>query len=127
MSSINHRRFELKKEHLALISALKYDAISMSILFNEYNETLTPFGGIDLVTDLGDILIGRELSDEDKLRLTDLGGDFKSRDNDMGWAMDFYREIPVALEVISNRRTFELGLFRTRWYETDWKKIKKNE
>lgn len=117
----NHKTFELKKEHLALIKCIDFTSETFSLIGNIHS-AVSPFGGVDLKTDLGDILIGRELSEDEKTTLRNAGTEFKTRE-DSEWMLKIYQEVPQALDVINNTFSFEPGIYRTRWYDRNWKKI----
>ena len=119
--SKNHKTFELKIEHIALITSLSTESNKLALI-GCVDTDLSPFSGDSLIEDLGHILIGRELTDEEKNKLTEDGIPFKSRE-DVEWLKQIYSELPTALDVVLNSKTFEPGTYRTRWYERNWKKI----
>jgi len=110
-------KFELKEEHIKLIKHLEWD--------RDFNgETITtignnPFGGFDHYEDMGVILYGKpegfnpledeeyEWSDEKKEEMDKL-----------------LSELPLAIEVILYTKSFEVGKFKTRYHNRDWKKNK---
>lgn len=119
--SINHRTFELKKAHLALINNLLIKPDKLALLSSK--STKSPFSDNDLMEDLGFLIVGKELTDEQKKLKTENGEHFYTRDNEEE-LLKIYEELPTALEIVLNTLSFEEGKYRTRFYEINWKKIK---
>jgi hypothetical protein len=119
--SQNHKTFELKIEHIALIKGLVVDVKTISLI-GCTDTKLTPFGGNSLEEDLVNLLVGRELTDEEKDKLTAKGETFRSKD-DIELLKTIYSELPQALDVVLNSLSFQPGTYRTRWYERNWKLI----
>lgn len=119
--SNNHKYFELKEEHISLITNLLTTPEKLSLI-GCVDSSLSPFSDNNLMDDLGTFIIGRELSDEEKKELDAKGIEYKSRD-DVDYLKQIYSELPMALDVILNTQSFEVGKYRTRWYERNWKKI----
>lgn len=119
--SKNHKYFELKREHIALITNLLTTPEKLSLIGSS-NTPLSPFSDNNLMDDLGDLLVGRELTDEEKKDLESKGIEYASRDN-VDFLKQIYSELPEALDVILNTQSFEPGKYRTRWYERNWVKI----
>lgn len=120
--SSNHKFFELKREHIALITNLITKPEKLALI-GCTDTALSPFSDSNtLLDDLGTLLIGVELSDDKKEELRSKGVEFKSRD-DVDYLMQIYSELPTALDVILNAQSFELGMYRTRWYERLWVRV----
>ena len=119
--SENHKLFEIKIEHIALVKAICFTPESLSIL-GCIDTQLTPFGGNDLKSDLADIIVGRELNEFEKQDKLDKGEIVRSRE-DLEWMLSIYKDILTVLDIVNNVGTFEPGMYRTRWYERNWKRI----
>lgn len=111
-------KFELKEDHVKLLKHLKWSISSDQIVSRggddeEYGDS--PFGGDDLVEDLNTILNGKpenfdplndeviEVSESEKVRMLKL-----------------YQELPTALDIILYSNSFELGYYKTKWYDRNW-------
>jgi hypothetical protein len=113
-------KFELKKEHISLLSHMKWSMNETdNIISEDENDEFktSPFGGNNIYEDMSIIIDGKkndvniesdtliEISEEDKIR-------FKS----------LYKELPTALNIILYTKSFEPGLYVRKWYDIDWKK-----
>lgn len=110
-------KFELKENHLKLLKHLEWEREfnGETIITNGEN----PFGGLDHYEDMGVILYGKpdkfnpmedepyEWSDERKEEMDKL-----------------LSELPLAIEVVLNTQSFELGKYKTKYHDRNWKKIK---
>jgi len=111
-------KFELKEDHVKLLKHLKWSISSDQIVsrgddIEEYGDS--PFGGDDLVEDLNTILNGKpenfdplndeviEISESEKVRMLKL-----------------HQELPTALDIILYSNSFELGYYKTKWYDRNW-------
>lgn len=117
--SNNHKTFELKIEHLALLRGLVIGVKTISLI-GCVDSKLTPFGGNSLEDDLAILLVGKELTDKEKEKLDSEGKEYYTRDN-MEPLKQIYSELPQALQIVLSAQTFEPGVYRTRWYECNWK------
>ena len=119
--SINHRVFELKTEHIALASALLIKPESLSLIGSKSPKS--PFSDGDLIEDIAMIVVGKEPKDEEKKKMDEEGTFYYTRDREED-LLKIYEELPTALEIILSTKSFEVGIYRTRHYLIDWKKIK---
>lgn len=115
-----HKIFELRKPHIALVRALRIKPETLSLIGS--NSKLSPFSDGDLLFDLGNIIVGKELTDEEKIDKHEAGESFLTRDKE-DELLSYYKDLTVALEIILNTMSFEEGIYRTRAYMVDWKKI----
>lgn len=114
-------KFELKEDHIKLLKHLRWSISSDQLVSRgadkeEYGDS--PFGGDDLVEDLNTILngkpdnfdplndVGIEISEDEKVRM-----------------LEIYYELPTALDVILYSGSFELGHYKTKWYDRNWVKF----
>lgn len=116
-----HKVFELKKQHIALLKALNTKPEKLSIIGSFSSKS--PFSDGDLFEDLGNIIVGKELSDEEKIEKHEADEHFFSRDK-KDELLNIYKDLPIALEIVLNTLSFEEGTYRTRSYMVDWKKIR---
>lgn len=118
--SINHKFFTLKKEHISMIMNLDTNPENLSLI-GETQTKLSPFlleGELDLV--LGHLIVGKELSDEEKETKRANNEPFLSRDN-MDDLYELYKELPTALNIVLTSATFTPATYFTRHYENNWK------
>ena len=113
-------KFELKKEHLILLKFLDWEPISKDRIATMIPEGAeTPFGGIDIIEDIGTMIFGKpegefdptspvppQYSDEQKEEIKTL-----------------LEELPMALEVVLFCQTFETGVYARKWNLKNWKSI----
>lgn len=112
-------KFELKKDHLNLLKHINWSEMDETNVIRTIDSP-SPFGGDDIYEDMGLILYGLpegfnpledveiEYTDEQKQEMDKL-----------------LNELPMAIEVILNSNTFELGSYKTKWHYRDWKKLNK--
>lgn len=110
-------KFELKEEHLKLLKHLEWerDFNGETIITNGEN----PFGGFDHYEDMGIILYGRpeEFDPFD-------GNPFDWSDEQKEEMDKLLSELPMALDVVLNAQTFELGEYKTKFHIREWKRVK---
>ena len=114
-------KFELKEEHIKLLKHLRWskDKNNLIVGIDDEEESL-PFGENNIYEAIDLILNGRpenvnafeteeytEYSDEQKKEWDQL-----------------YAELPVALDVILHNQSFELGGYKTKYHDRNWKKMK---
>jgi hypothetical protein len=114
-------KFELKEDHIKLLKHLRWSISSDQLVSRgadkeEYGDS--PFGGDDLIEDMNTILNGKpdnfdplndegiEISEDEKVRM-----------------LEIYYELPIALDIILYSSSFELGHYKTKWYDRNWVKF----
>jgi len=112
-------KFELKKEHLDLLRHINWSEMDETNVIRTIDSP-SPFGGDDVHEDMGLILYGLP---EGFNPLEDVEMEYTNEQKQM---MDkLLNELPMAIEVILNSNTFELGHYKTKWHYRDWKKLNK--
>tara|TARA_R110000851_G_scaffold50092_1_gene119995 strand:- start:1867 stop:2502 length:636 start_codon:yes stop_codon:yes gene_type:complete len=115
-------KFELKKEHLILLRNLGWESISkdrIATLLEEGAET--PFGGIDIVEDIGNMLYGKPETDALSVDpLSPFGPEYTDEQKEN--IQTILSELPRALEIVLYLKTFELGHYTKKWNLKDWKR-----
>jgi len=113
-------KFELKEDHIKLLKRLNWSMKSDHIISKwgdneEYGDS--PFGGDDLIEDMCIILNGRP-SDfnplDDEQLVSEVSDEEKSR------LLELFNELPTALDIILYNSSFELGHYKSKWYDRDW-------
>jgi hypothetical protein len=116
-------KFELKQEHLLLLKNLKWsiddDFIIKTIGEDSDTHGQSPFGGEDVFEDMALILYGRpddfDPLDEECVSYTEYNDEQKEE------MLKLLSELPTALSVVLNRQSFELGNYKSKWYDINWK------
>lgn len=118
MSVLN---FELKKEHILLLKNLRWSINKdniISAVADEGDEIAPPFGEVDIYEAIDLILNGKPDGIDP---LTHEEFPIYSDEQKAEWDK-LYAELPVALDVILFNGNFDLGTFKTRWHDRNWKK-----
>jgi len=111
-------KFKLTDDHIKLVKHLGWGELTDTNLIRTTDQG-SPFGGFDYYEDMGVILYGKP-NDFDPFD----GNPFQWS-NEQKLEMDkLLKELPMALEVILNKQTFEPGLYKTRYHNREWKKVK---
>ena len=110
-------KFELKEEHLKLLKHLEWEREFNGEVIITSGEN--PFGGFDHYEDMGVILYGRP-EDFDPFD----GDPFDWTDEQKEEMDKLLSELPLALDIVLNTQSFELGLYKTKFHVREWKKVK---
>lgn len=111
-------KFELKEEHIAMIKALQWDENIKNIFITE--EGYSPFGGDDIIEDLGVIIYG----------MPENGFDPMSEQyavytpEQISHMMTLFDDLPTALELTTQIGSHELGKYKKRFGQKNWSKTK---
>jgi hypothetical protein len=113
-------KLELKNEHLKLLKHIKWGEYDVETNTLKTSEAESPFGGDNLYEDAGLILYGIPDNfsplDDSMIEYTD-----EQKEN----IDKLMSELPLALEIILNNGTVDLGLYKTKWHDRVWKKLNK--
>lgn len=128
---MNHIIFEMTEQHLAIIRCLDFTSEQLANLGKGDAKTKkTPFkdflGDKNLVEYLAHILVGK--------KPTTLEFDKKTQealkyieDTEPTKLIKIYSEVPMAMDIIFNTQSFELGSYIRRRNEIDWEKYNPNK
>ena len=114
--------FELKEEHIKLLKNLRWNMkenIVVGVSKDEEDEYSLPFNEQNLYEAIDLVLNGKP---ENLDILTTDEPKYYTNEQILEWDK-LYSELPMALDIILYRGSFELGTFKTKWYDRDWKKI----
>ena len=111
-------KFELKKEHIAMIKALEWNENIGSIIVTP--ECLSPFGGDNLIEDLGNIIYGVPEGEFDPH--SDEGVAYTPEQ--ISHMMILFDDLPTALELVTQIATHELGVYKKLFNQKNWIKKK---
>ena len=112
-------KFELKKEHLILLKHLDWELTTKDRLVTVVEEGAeTPFGGIDLIEDVGTMLFGKPDAEFDPL--SPIGPKYSEEQEKV--IKEIVSELPMAQELVNYVQSFELGLYVRKWNLKNWKK-----
>ena len=112
-------RFELKEEHLLLLTEgyFRYDG---SCEFGSIGlDCKRPFGNSDVYLDMAEILGGSaDYETACELDNYEVANEFEERFDKL-----YKEELPLAMKIIFETRSFELGWYEAEWTGRGWRKI----
>ena len=127
-------KFELKKEHLMLLKNLEWSKtetnhiLSINSLDNDDVEEviLTPFGGDNLIQDIGLIIYGRAEGEDIVPKMNDEDG----RDSivqsyteeQISEMTELFNGLVTALDICLYTQSFEVGHYKRKYHERHWVK-----
>lgn len=117
-------KFELKQEHIALIKNLVWDE-NILFLFEKDDELplsqyTSPFGGDDIVEDMGLILHGKPEGEFDPMNEeTEV-----YTDEQIAEMKNLLKDLKIALDITIFCSNFEAGWYSKKHHLRDWKKMK---
>jgi len=113
--------FELKEEHVKLLKHLRWSKNPDNVICSVADEgdgVAPPFGETYLYDAINTILNGKP-ADFNPMDQSELP-DYSERKEE--WDK-LYSELPMALDIILFNQSFELGTYKTRYHDRNWKKI----
>lgn len=112
--------FELKENHIKLLKHLRWSINGKFIASTENaDEDPAPFGANNLYEGINLIINGRQ-PNVDPLEVEEI----EVYSDEAKAEMDkLYSELPMALDIILYNGHFELGTYRTKFHDRQWKKI----
>ena len=114
-------KFELKEEHVKLLKHLRWSKDKSNVIVGlADDEDSVPFGEDSIYEAIDLILNGRPedfnpYEEENEIVYTD--------EQKKEWDQ-LYSELPTALDLILHNQSFELGKFKTKYNDRNWKKMK---
>tara|TARA_R110000782_G_scaffold113310_2_gene203320 strand:- start:40 stop:471 length:432 start_codon:yes stop_codon:yes gene_type:complete len=134
-------KFEVKKEHLMLLKNLEWSMTDtnhiLSINDRDNDDAddiiLTPFGGAELMLDIGEIIYGSQdidiqviglLEEDEVVNIDDAEkmGLSVYTDEQVTEMTELFLGLATALDICLYRQAFEVGHYKTRYHLRDWKK-----
>lgn len=114
-------KFELTDKHVKLLKYLRWSINKNNFIVGTEDETEdpAPFGDNNLYDALNLILNGKP-ANFDPFN-TDQPNEY-SDEQKKEWD-ELYAELPTALDIILFNGNFELGTYKTKYHDRDWKKI----
>ena len=113
-------KFELKEEHVKLLKHLRWSKDKNNLIVNiSDDEDSVPFSSDNLYEAIDLILNGRP-EDFDPFETEDL---VEYSDEQKEEWDKLYSELPLALDVILFNQSFDLGSFKTKYHDRNWKKM----
>lgn len=114
--------FDLKEEHVKLLKHLRWSVNTNNIISgvsDEGDEIAPPFGENNIY-DAIDLILNGVPADFNPLETEDI----KEYSPEQKEAWDaLYTELPMALDVILYNGHFDLGTYRTKFHDRNWKKV----
>lgn len=113
-------KFELKQEHVLLLKNLRWGLLNNQFLVSTESpkEDPAPFG-TDTIYEGMDIILNGKPENFDPLN--DNGSEY-TEEQKKEWD-ELFSELPTALDIILYNGHFELGTYKTRYHDRQWKKI----
>lgn len=115
-------KFELKEEHVKLVRQLRWSMNQENHIVaigHDGVEYIPPFGENNLYEAIDLILHGIP-EDFDPFN-TEEAKEY-SEEQKAEWDK-LYEELPTALDIIMYNGHFELGVYKTKWHDRQWKKV----
>ena len=113
-------KFDLKEEHVKLLKHLRWSKGKNNVIVGlDEEEVSVPFGENNIYEAIDLILNGRP---EDVNALEDDEIINYSEDQKKNWD-NLYRELPIALDIILYTGKFEIGSYKTKYHDRNWKKM----
>ncbi len=118
-------KFEVTDQHLKLLKHLRWSVNKTGFIIGTEDEEIdrAPFNENSLYEAIDLILNGKKNESKELAALTSHFLPFYSDEQKAEWDK-LYAELPMALSVILQRQSFELGKFKTKWYDLNWEKAK---
>lgn len=108
-------KFELKKEHIALLRSMRFSATEDFFIANEKEGEYSPFGGDNIYEDMDQIIHGKPEN-------FDPFNGIHLEDSKIESFKQLLSELPVALEIILSVQTFEVGHYKRKFHDrSGWK------
>lgn len=116
--------FELKEEHVKLVKHLRWSVNKNNIISgvaDEGDEIAPPFGENNIYDAIDLIINGRpaDFNPLEEEEIKEYSAEEKAKYDAL------YKELPTALEIILSVGTFDLGTYRTKYHDRNWKKVNK--
>lgn len=113
-------KFELKEDHVKLLKQLSWSLTEKGFLISteDESEDPAPFGANSLYEGI-DLILNGKPSDFNPLETVAVEYTTEQIDE---WHK-LMGELPMALDIILYTGNFELGTYRTKFNNRDWKKI----
>lgn len=127
-------KFELKKEHLMLLKNLEWSKtetnhiLSINNLDNDDVEEviLTPFGGDNLIQDIGLIIYGRAEGEDIVPRMNDEDGKDSIvqsyTEEQISEMTELFNGLVTALDICLYTQSFQIGHYKRKYHERHWVK-----
>ena len=114
-------KLELTEQHLKLLKHLRWSINKKGFVVGTEDDEIDPAAfGENNIYDAIDLILNGRPSDFDPLKIEDIK-EYSVEQMDT-WDK-LYSELPMALDIIMYNGHFELGVYRTRFHDRQWKKI----
>ncbi len=113
-------KLELKEEHLKLLKYLKWSVNNNIIVGVSNDEDSVPFGENNIYEAI-DLILNGMPENHDPFNTEEL---VEYSDEQKAEWDKLYSELPIALSIVLQRGSFEIGSFKAKYHDQVWKKIK---
>lgn len=117
MSILN---FELKEEHVKLVKHLRWSINKENIIsgIGDDGDDIAPPFGENNIYDAIDLIIHGRPDDFNPFEVEDIK---EYSDEEKAKYDALYNELPTALEIILSTGSFQVGTYRTKFHDRNWK------
>lgn len=112
-------KLELKQEHLKLLKHLRWSVKNDVIQGISNDEDSVPFGENNIYEAI-DLILNGMPPNHDPFNTSDMPE--YSDEQKAEWDK-LYSELPTALDIILFNGNFELGTYKTKYHDRNWKKL----
>jgi hypothetical protein len=112
-------KFELKEEHVKLLKYLRWSKSKELIVNISDDEDSVPFG-FDTIYEAIDTILNGKPEGFDPFEADDV---IEYSDEQKAEWDKLYDELPTALDVILHNQSFDLGRYKTKYHDRNWKKM----
>ena len=112
--------FELKEEHVKLVKHLRWSINNDNIIsgIGDDGDDIAPPFGENNIYDAIDLIIHGRPDDFNPFEVEDIK---EYSDEEKATYDALYNELPTALEIILSTGSFQLGTYRTKFHDRNWK------
>ena len=113
--------FELKEEHVKLVKHLRWSINNDNIIsgVGDDGDDMAPPFSENNIYDAIDLIINGRPDEFNPFEIEDIK---EYTDEEKAKFDTLYKELPIALEIILSTGSFEVGTYRTKFHDRNWKK-----
>ena len=113
-------KFELKEEHVKLLRHLRWSKDKKNLIVNiSDDEDSVPFGS-DNIYEAIDLILNGKPEDFDPFETDEV---VEYSDEQKAEWDKLYEELPIALDLILHNQSFDLGKYKSKYHDRNWKKM----
>lgn len=113
-------KFELKEDHVKLLKQLRWSTDNKKLIVNISDDADSVPFGFDSIYEAIDTILNGKPADFDPFETHDI---VEYTDEQKAEWDKLYNELPTALDIILYNQSFELGNYKTKYHDRNWKKM----